>query len=433
MALQRHEHAARSWRVWLIGSYIIIVVLLAALWAFSLLTPIEQTEEEQQYQSLESVASAGVALLEDSTVTPQKAARSLDASGNTRITIIDSNGTVLAESSDNALEMENHAQRPEFQTALHGGVGKDKRISTIDGKEYLYVALPADYEGEQVVIRASVPTSQITDFASAFRTSMTVALVVVVIITVLVAIFAFRRAAAPVSRLERVRTNFVANASHELKTPVAGIRLLSESIEMACEDGDTELIPVFTQRLKKESQRLQNLVTELLDLSRLENGGLAGRGTETADLLSVASTSYEGHLTNARSKGIDFIFDDRTEDNEVCKINLSPADASLLVDNLLENAINYTEEGSVTMTIATSGKNVMLRVKDTGIGVPVADQERIFERFYRVDTARSREMGGTGLGLSLVRHSVNRAGGVINLESTPGEGSTFTVFLPKAE
>lgn len=430
--MQKPKHVAGSWRTWLIGSYIVIVVLFAALWVFSLLTPIEETEEKQQYQSLESVASAGVTLLENSDVSLQKAVRDLDFSGNVRVTIIGEDGSVLAESSDNPDRMENHSQRPEFETALHGGVGRDKRVSSIDGAEYLYVALPATYENDQVVVRASVPTSQITDFAGAFRTSMTLALIVVVIITVLVAVFAFRRAAAPVSRLERVRTNFVANASHELKTPVAGIRLLSESIEQACKDKDTDLILVFTQRLKKESQRLQNLVTELLDLSRLENGGLAGRGTETADLLSVASTSYEGHLTPARTKGIDFVFDDQVGPDEACKVNLSPADASLLVDNLLENAINYTEEGSVTMTVSTSGKNVMLKVEDTGIGIPVADQERIFERFYRVDTARSREMGGTGLGLSLVRHAVNRAGGVINLESTPGKGSTFTVYLPKA-
>ncbi len=123
------------------------------------------------------------------------------------------------------------------------------------------------------------------------------------------------------------------------------------------------------------------------------------------------------------------LFDETTEGKPL-RVRLSGSDATLLVDNLLENAINYTESGSVHVRVAAEDGHAVLSVEDTGIGIPYADQGRIFERFYRVDTAHSREMGGTGLGLSLVRHAVEDAGGAIQLESAPGAGSTFTVKLP---
>ena len=107
-----------------------------------------------------------------------------------------------------------------------------------------------------------------------------------------------------------------------------------------------------------------------------------------------------------------------------------PHNATLLVDNLLDNALTYTEKGSVRVRLASDGTAATLEVADTGIGIPPADQDRVFERFYRVDTARSREAGGTGLGLSLVRNAVRRGGGTIELESTVGKGSTFRVTLP---
>ena len=121
-----------------------------------------------------------------------------------------------------------------------------------------------------------------------------------------------------------------------------------------------DIIPVFTERLNKESQRLQNLVTELLDLSRLENGGLGGRNKETCDLASVVSTSYETHVGKARLKGLEFVYDDGVGSDELCRVNLPPADASLLVDNLLDNAINYTDEGTVEVSLSCTDSKVTL-------------------------------------------------------------------------
>ena len=430
MKAKRQEGIGGGWQNWLIASYVVIVVLFALLWFLSIVSPLEQAEEEQQYESLQAVASAGAALLAESELDAGECVDAI-ASGDIRVTIIDADGAVMADSVDDSTQMDNHAQRTEVAAALAGEVGTERRVSETDGTEYLYLAMPATYQGAQVVLRTSVPASEVTEFASTFRTTSTAALLIAVLLTAFIAVFTFRRTSAPVNRLERVRTNFVANASHELKTPVAGIRLLSESIEQASKDGDYEIIPVFADRLRKESARLQNLVTELLDLSRLENSDPSAT-SETCDLRSVASTSYEGHVMQARARGIAFEFDDRIAAGETCPVALSAADAALIVDNLLENAVNYTEEGSVTLHMHATPRKVVLEVRDTGIGIPDAEQERIFERFYRVDTARSREMGGTGLGLSLVRHAVNRASGAIKLQSTPGQGSTFTVVLPKA-
>ena len=245
-----------------------------------------------------------------------------------------------------------------------------------------------------------------------------------------ITVFLSRFATRPVERAWKDQQRFIADASHELKTPVAGIRLLSESIERASKDGDVDIIPVFTERLNKESQRLQNLVTELLDLSRLENGGLGGRNKETCDLASVVSTSYETHVGKARLKGLEFVYDDGVGSDELCRVNLPPADASLLVDNLLDNAINYTDTGTVEVSLRCTDSKATLSVRDTGIGIPTADQERIFERFYRVDKGHSREMGGTGLGLAIVKHAALYHGGEVSVESEEDVGTRFTVRLP---
>lgn len=420
-----------NWRFWMIGSYIVIVAALVALWGYSLFTPIDKAEEEQQYTSLESVANAASVALTTSDLSAGQVIERIGAGDEIRATLIAEDGTVLADSTDDVSTMDNHAERPEVLAAMNGQVGRDRRISDTEDIEYLYVAIPSTYQGQDVVLRVSTPVSQVNTLAQTFRDTGLVLLAVTIALAIVVAWVAFRRTERPLNRLERVRTDFVANASHELKTPVAGINLLAESIEQASEDGDEELVQLFAKRLRKESERLQNLVTDLLDLSRLENGGLEGRGSETCELTSIVGTSYEGHLEQARAKGLAFTYNDQVPSNESCRINLSGADASLIVNNLFENAINYTESGSVDATLSSVEGNVVLTVSDTGIGIPAADQERIFERFYRVDTARSREMGGTGLGLSLARHAVNRAGGSITLESTPGKGSTFTVTIPK--
>ena len=125
------------------------------------------------------------------------------------------------------------------------------------------------------------------------------------------------------------------------------------------------------------------------------------------------------------------MFDDCSKPTDSCYADMEPSDASLIFDNLIENAIMYTDEGSILVTLKPHTHETEISVKDTGIGIPQADQSRIFERFYRVNKARSREVGGTGLGLSLVRHAIERGNGTIEVHSALGQGTEFTVHLPK--
>ncbi|MGI6590456.1 MAG: sensor histidine kinase [Eggerthellaceae bacterium] len=429
----RLKERLSNWRTWLIGSYILIVVAIAVLWGYSLYVPLNNAEESQQYESLEAVADSTGALLAHTDLDAQSALDAADDSDSIRLTAIAEDGTVLADTVNYAPTMENHSDRPEVKAALQGEVGRARRVSHTDGIEYLYVAELATYRSKTVVMRASTPVSRVNALAEDFRNTGIALMIATLFLSIIIGWIAFSHTSKPVGKLEQVRTDFVANASHELKTPVAGIQLLSESIDHAYRDGDYDMIPVFTARLKKESERLHSLVTSLLDLSRLESGGLSGRSNaSTCELTSIVGTSFDAHGAAARSRGLEFVYNDHVAPDEDCRINLSPTDASLLVDNLIENAINYTEKGSVTIDLYTEKDQAVLKVADTGIGIPAIDQERIFERFYRCDKARSRELGGTGLGLSLVRHAVSRANGHIDLDSTPGKGSTFTVTLPRA-
>lgn len=258
----------------------------------------------------------------------------------------------------------------------------------------------------------------------------TIAIVVFCLIAAFVALFSIKQSAGPFRKLDQVKSDFVANASHELKTPVAGIRLLSEAIRDAAEIDDKKSLNLFIDRLDNEAERLQRLVVDLLDLSRLEERSQSDR-LPTVDVHSVLITSYMAHKGEAEDKGIDLVLDDRTKPGIDCYAQMEPSDASLVFDNLIENAIMYTDEGSILVSFEPHGNEIVTTVADTGIGIPLADQTRIFERFYRVDKARSREVGGTGLGLSLVRHAIERSHGTIRVKSTLGEGSEFIATLPR--
>lgn len=418
-----------GWWTTLLRGYVIVVLLLAAVWAFSVMGPMSSALEESQQNGLVAVAQTASVALETSELPAETVIDRIAADDNLRLTLVSETGEVLAESTDAG--MTNHASRPEVIAALAGEVGYDRRLSETDGIEYLYAAIPCEHEGSTCVLRVSMPVSQAHEDLSRLRWTSIVLLVASTVLAAGAAWLMARRAAVPVDRLERVRTDFVANASHELKTPVAGIRLLSESIEATSEDGDLEATRAFSGRLSKEVTRLQSLVTDLMDLSRLEDEFRSPNAAATCDLAGIVATAVESRLPNVREHGLTLELDE-SHWEAGGRARISAADATLVVDNLIDNAIAYTEEGVVSVLLATEGHDAVLRVTDTGIGIPARDQERIFERFYRVDKARSREEGGTGLGLALVRHAVDRAGGSISVESELGVGSTFTVSLPLA-
>ncbi|MBW3662059.1 MAG: two-component sensor histidine kinase [Actinobacteria bacterium] len=227
-------------------------------------------------------------------------------------------------------------------------------------------------------------------------------------------------------RLSEVRRDFVVNASHELKSPVAGIQALSDALRLTV-DRDPERARELSERLSDEAERLSGLVHDLLDLRRLESD--RGGDTTPVDLVAIIDDRIERVRAMADARNITV----ETEVPEHAVVGGVEEDLRIAIGNLLDNAVQYNHDGGhVLVTLEREGPGYRLRLQDTGIGIPKHDLERIFERFYRVDVARSRATGGTGLGLSLVRHAVERQGGRITVESLLGEGTTITVTLPVA-
>jgi two-component system sensor histidine kinase SenX3 len=230
-----------------------------------------------------------------------------------------------------------------------------------------------------------------------------------------------------IRRLERMRQDFVANVSHELKTPVGAIGLLAEAIEDAAEDEDA--VRRFAQRLHKESARLTALVHDIIELSRLQGADVVTEG-RPVDLNQVVADAVDRNRFPAENKGIEIVVGGRTTRPVF-------GDHDLLVTalrNLVDNAIHYSPEGTrVGVGVRERDGMAQITVADQGPGIPEDEQDRIFERFYRVDTARSRRTGGTGLGLSIVKHVMSQHGGEAAVWSQPGRGSTFTLSIPQIE
>jgi two-component system phosphate regulon sensor histidine kinase PhoR len=225
-------------------------------------------------------------------------------------------------------------------------------------------------------------------------------------------------------RVEEVRRNFVVNASHELKTPVTSIQTLAEALEVTVRD-HPDRAATLVNRLGIESERLARLVHDLLDLRRLEERGPLER--VPVDLAELIRQTVADLIPRADSREVEV----GVEAPHRALVAGVPGDLEVIVKNLVGNAIQYNRPGGkVDVTLEPVDGTQVVTIRDTGIGIPQQDLSRVFERFYRVDTARSRETGGTGLGLSIVRHAVERHGGSIRVDSLLGEGTVFTVVLP---
>lgn len=418
-----------SWRFWFILGYVIIAVMFVCCSLAFVYAPINEEVVDRQTTNLTTIAQAEAQALK-SVPDPHAFVETAGEGTDLRISIIDSDGSVVADSTTDPSTMDNHLHREEVQQALSEGTGSSIRVSETDETERLYVAVKTTYQDETVVLRVSEPSTAFSTLSKSMQATTTIAIVVFCLIAAFVALFSIKQSAGPFRKLDQEKSDFVANASHELKTPVAGIRLLSEAIRDAAEIDDKKSLNLFIDRLDNEAERLQRLVVDLLDLSRLEERSQSDR-LPTVDVHSVLITSYMAHKGEAEDKGIDLVLDDRTKPGIDCYAQMEPSDASLVFDNLIENAIMYTDEGSILVSFEPHGNEIVTTVADTGIGIPLADQTRIFERFYRVDKARSREVGGTGLGLSLVRHAIERSHGTIRVKSTLGEGSEFIATLPR--
>jgi two-component system sensor histidine kinase SenX3 len=228
-------------------------------------------------------------------------------------------------------------------------------------------------------------------------------------------------------RLDEVRRDFVANISHELKTPIASVSLLAEALDQAADE--PEQVRRFAGRLTVEASRLARITSEVIELSRLQASD-ALRPDVLVDVDEVIAAAVDQNRVVAAAKRVDVAVRASTR----AAVYGDRALMVVAVHNLVSNAIAYSNEGGrVGVGAKVAGGTVEIAVTDQGIGMEADELDRVFERFYRVDQARSRNTGGSGLGLSIVKHTVQNHGGDVRVWSQPGRGSTFMIRLPVAE
>mgnify|MGYP001374229880 FL=1 len=217
--------------------------------------------------------------------------------------------------------------------------------------------------------------------------------------------------------IDKLKQEFIANASHELKTPVTSIQLAVETAITALENSELEDTRKFLNQILKDSQRMTMLLSDLLDLSQLEvNNPIK----EIVNLKNIVEAEI-GYLSEENKKRVNF-------ESVDIDFLIDPDDFSMIVRNLLRNACNYSEQNKkIDVNLFFDNSEIVFSIQDRGRGISKADQDRIFERFYRVDKGRSRALGGTGIGLSIVKHAVERNNGDIQVKSNLGEGSEFIV------
>ena len=225
---------------------------------------------------------------------------------------------------------------------------------------------------------------------------------------------------------EKMRSDFIGNVSHELRTPLSAMKLMLETVLVA--DDDAEARTLFLPQIQGEVERMIRLVEDLLELARSESGSVPLR-RERFDLGDVAAATVNTFAQRADALGIEL----ELEAPEPVAVEADRGNLTQVIVNLLDNALRHTPAGGrVTVDVRRDGTNAMLRVCDTGVGIPFADLPRVFERFYVVDRSRSREHAGTGLGLAIAKHLVEAHGGSLVAESVYGQGATFTMRIPAA-
>jgi two-component system phosphate regulon sensor histidine kinase PhoR len=498
---------------------------------------------------------------------------------NSRITVIDKEGAVLADTEKDPATMENHKIRPEVIDALSGGVGKSMRLSVTLEEEMLYVALPVEKDSKILgVVRMSIPLKQINGLLKDLQMRIIIAIAIITILSIGIAFLLSKGLSKPVStlvqaakklaegefhtrvylqaegelkeleasfnemagrmeglfgslsrrneeldtivssiqeillvldkdgrikltnesfkkaldnedvqdkfywevmrcpdfselikkvmeerknhiqeiefrdknylcsvtflsskeemvailyditelkNLERMKKEFVANISHELRTPLTAIKGFVETLEEEEEIKNVQYLEI----IKRHTDRLMNIVNDLLVLSELEQTGSA-LVIENVNLVSLAENILKVFEQGAKERGIQLKL---VAGEDLKTVQADPFKLEQMFINLLDNAIKYTEKGEVSITLTQIDSKSVIEIQDSGIGIPGSHLPRIFERFYVVDKSRSKKLGGTGLGLSIVKHIVLLHGGTIDVESSLGIGTKFTIVLPNIQ
>jgi two-component system phosphate regulon sensor histidine kinase PhoR len=228
-------------------------------------------------------------------------------------------------------------------------------------------------------------------------------------------------------RLERVRQEFLSNVSHELRTPLTAILAFVETLETGALD-EREAARRFLSIIRRNAERMHTLIEDIMELSAIESGQTRVEA-RAVGLRALVQESLSALAAKAAGAGVSLV-------NEVepdASVHADPRRLEQMLLNLVDNAIKFGRPGGTVTVRYERGERDLISVADTGEGIPAEHHARLFERFYRADKARSREMGGTGLGLAIVKHLARAHGGDVTVRSAPGEGSTFTVELPRVQ
>ena len=370
-----------------------------------------------------------------------------------RVTWIDKDGTVLYDNENDVKALENHKDRPEVKEAFNNGTGDIMRTSSTMNSSTFYHAIKLN---DGTVLRVSIAARSILSMFASSIPSMLLVMLIIVIACVALAKNLTLKLMKPIEQLAgnleeasaiqahteykelvpfmnairlqhegvlaaaKSRQDFTANVSHELKTPLTAISGYAELIENGMVEKEQQAH--FAQEIRKNAQRLLSLINDIIRLSELD-GSEAQQGFEQLDFYALVKECTENLQMNAEQRNVQLNFDG-TE----CTVRGNRHMLIELIENLCQNAIRYNNEGgTVNVTVHTLGGKTVFTVEDNGIGIPKDQQERVFERFYRVDKSRSKETGGTGLGLAIVKHIVELHDAKLTLDSEPGKGTTVKV------
>ncbi len=389
---------------------------------------------------------------------------------NSRLTVIKMDGTVLADTQAQMDELDNHLDRKEVQDAIQTGSGYARRRSDTLNEGMLYVAYRS--KNADVILRAAVPYSGFQQYLPLFFPASALSLLVAVVGSFIVTTRLVSSITKPLQDITKemlkvkgdytelnfehcqypeinviadttmkmsknvkdylnqiekermIRQEFFSNASHELKTPITSIQGYAELLESGMIQDEATKAD-FASRIKKEAVRMTGLINDILMISRLESK--EAEVTFSDVRISVLLEEIVDSLKPQAAEAQVFIH----VDCQPLMIHANLQQMRELLTNLISNAVKYNRPGGqVWVNIRETDGQMVIRVKDNGVGIPSDSLDRIFERFYRVDKGRSRKQGGTGLGLSIVKHIVNFYHGTIHVSSEPDIGSEFTVFLP---
>lgn len=420
------------------------VITITAMLILSVFYSYSDNQLKEQLRVVESVVENQLAQDDDT------AFISNHIDKNVRITLVAKDGTVIADSQESANKLGNHLNRQEIQQAIKNGEATVTRHSDTQEKKVYYFAKQLDNGN---ILRVSAEAKSIGKFFSDYIIYILLCIIVVIVTAVFVSMGITKSIVKPITQLgqsldnidkfksdeelkplvnallqqkkkqkmlDKQKKQFTANVSHELKTPLTSIAGYAELIETGM--AKPEDIKPFAGVIRKQALRLVNLSEDIIQLSQLEESD-EDMSFESVNLYEIAQRCVEALNINAINKGVTLNLT-----GEECYIRGKAQLVEELVYNLCDNAIRYNKEnGNVTVTVNPLEKGASVSVKDTGIGIPKKYQERIFERFFRVDKSRSKATGGTGLGLAIVKHITQLHDAKLEISSEEGKGTEIIV------